>query len=291
MHITAGLSVKLIAITIMVALLASPAMQPQFVFSLEQRGEPNHTIAKAPIQSATSAPGLALKVTVGTDPDENACGKNASITVPAGTIVYFCYTVTNTGTSNFTFHNVSDDIHGAMLIDFSYALMAGDSVSLTHEIYIADTPAINNAMWVASGNGGTVTATNRAIVLVDGAPSAVNLAEFSAERTPRGTKITWQTTNEDDTLGYHIYRAEGKSVLRSIPNNAIRITSDIIYSYGRNGGTYAVLDTSSNPNKTYTYWLREINVYGRDIDYAMVGNKMGQVFLPLVFKQPKYRRR
>lgn len=258
-----------------------PLAQARVQFANHKENKINR--AGSPADSA-----ITLRVTVGTNSDENACGATDEITVSQGTIVYFCYVATNTGTETLNYHNVSDDIHGPMLIDFNYVLKPGESVSLTHEMYVADAPVINNATWVGSitesGVEFPAVASNSAVVQVQGAPTVVQLAGFSAERTANGMLVKWSTTREDETLGFYIYRVEGKSNAPVIPGNAVRITPQMVSAKGPSGGSYEVLDNNAALNKTYTYWLREIELGGGQNDYAMSKTSIFKTHLPLVLR-------
>ncbi len=74
-----------------------------------------------------SAPAIELVKTVGTDP--GVCAPDSNITVPAGTEVYYCYTVTNTGDVTLNLHDLVDDQLGTLFTGFAYALTPGSSVS------------------------------------------------------------------------------------------------------------------------------------------------------------------
>ncbi len=249
---------------------------------------PNKNISHPSVASAPHNSVITLRVTVGTNADENACGASDEITVSQRAIVYFCYTATNIGTNTLNFHNVSDDIHGPLLVDFNYILRPGETVSLTHEMYVANAPVINNATWVGSitesGVEFPAVASNSAVVQVQGAPTVVQLSGFSAERTNAGMLIKWTTVREDDTSGFYVYRVEGRSNAPVIPGNATRITPQLVVAKGPNGGNYEVLDSSAEANKTYTYWLREIELGGTQNDYAMIGTRVQRVFLPVVLR-------
>ena len=94
--------------------------------------------------------------TVGTDP--GVCGMESNTTVPAGTEVYYCYTVTNTGDVTLNLHDLVDDQLGTLFTGFPYALMPGSSVStvdagLTIPAVIT-MPTLNTATWTAYSDGG-----------------------------------------------------------------------------------------------------------------------------------------
>ncbi len=103
------------------------------------------------------APGIALGKTVGTDP--STCATTSSITVPAGTEVYYCYTVENTGDLTLNLHDLVDDQLGTIFAGFSYALTPGSSVNTVAAglsipaVISSDTT--NTATWTAYNSGPT----------------------------------------------------------------------------------------------------------------------------------------
>jgi hypothetical protein len=94
--------------------------------------------------------------TVGTDPA--VCATESNITVPAGTEVYYCYTITNTGDVTLNLHDLDDDVLGTILSGFNFALAPGASVNtvaagLTIPSMII-APTLNTATWTAYNDGG-----------------------------------------------------------------------------------------------------------------------------------------
>ncbi len=99
---------------------------------------------------------IELVKTVGTDP--GVCAPSSNITVPAGTEVYYCYTVTNTGDVTLNLHDLDDSELGNLFMGFPYALTPGSSVStvdagLTIPAIIT-MPTLNTATWTAYNAGG-----------------------------------------------------------------------------------------------------------------------------------------
>lgn len=94
---------------------------------------------------------ITLEKTVGTDP--NVCATTTQIAAPYGSSVYYCFTVTNTGTIALTSHDLVDSHLGTVLDDFSYNLLPGSSAFLV----VPDTVSgdvTNTATWTASVVGG-----------------------------------------------------------------------------------------------------------------------------------------
>ncbi|MDV7390296.1 hypothetical protein RZS08_03030, partial [Arthrospira platensis SPKY1] len=70
---------------------------------------------------------IEIEKTVGTV--DGVCAATSSIDVPAGTEVYYCYTVTNTGDVTLNLHDLDDDVLGTILAGFNFALAPGASVN------------------------------------------------------------------------------------------------------------------------------------------------------------------
>jgi hypothetical protein len=98
--------------------------------------------------------------------------------------------------------------------------------------------------------------------------------------------VRWATSSERDTWGFHVWRsADGTRA------NAVRVTQQLIIGQGRNGGaTYQWLDTSAQPNVTYTYWLEEITLNGASHDHGpsnavrLIVMGANRIYLPLVVR-------
>jgi len=102
-----------------------------------------------------AAPSISLVKTVGTT--AGVCAITSSITVPAGTTVYYCYTVTNTGNVTLNLHNLVDDRLGPLFSGLNYALTPGSSVNT-----VAAGLSIPAVINVTTTNTGTWTAYNTA---------------------------------------------------------------------------------------------------------------------------------
>jgi hypothetical protein len=123
--------------------------------------------ATATATATVNVAGIEIVKTVGTDP--GVCGTESSITVPAGTEVYYCYTVTNTGDVTLNLHDLVDDQLGTLFTGFAYALTPGSSVSTVDAGLtipaIINAPTLNVATWTAYNAGaGSATATATAFV-------------------------------------------------------------------------------------------------------------------------------
>jgi hypothetical protein len=129
------------------------------------------------IGEAPVAPSISLVKTVGTAPA--TCAATSAITVPAGTTVYYCYTVTNTGDVALTTHDLVDSALGTIFNGLAYNLTPGSSVDtvaagLTISA-VMNATTTNVATWTASTPGvAEATAEATATVEVE-APSVLEI--------------------------------------------------------------------------------------------------------------------
>ena len=138
--------------------------------------------------TVTYSPSIELTKTVGTQ--SGVCATTDQITVTAGTTVYYCYTVKNTGNTTLDNNILSDDKLGlTILFDASQLTLApgemADTVSLgtsnLQAVIMTDT--MNTAAWIASsalGTAPTVTDTAKVNVLLP--PTAVEVGELGVSR-------------------------------------------------------------------------------------------------------------
>ncbi|MEP0774761.1 MAG: immune inhibitor A, partial [Acidobacteriota bacterium] len=101
-------------------------------------------------------PSISLAKTVGTAPA--VCATTDAITVPAGTTVYYCYEVTNTGNVTLNLHDLVDSELGTIFSGFSYSLIPGASAYIVVDAVITTTTT-NTATWTAYNAGPTNVAT------------------------------------------------------------------------------------------------------------------------------------
>ncbi len=147
-----------------------------------------------PVTLTVLEPAIVLTKTVGTV--DGVCAGTSEITVPEGTTVYYCYTVTNTGNVTLNLHDLDDSELGNLLSGLSYALAPGASAFLTETTTINVT-TVNTALWTAYNAGPTdvVTATDVATVTVE-VPS-VFACNAPAEGFDNGIPAGWSVqTNE-----------------------------------------------------------------------------------------------
>ncbi len=91
-------------------------------------------------------PEIGLAKTVGTE--AGVCATTDQILVLQGTTVYYCYTVTNTGTATFSTHDLFDDQLGPLFAGMDYLLVPEASTQyITSTVITTDTE--NAALWKA----------------------------------------------------------------------------------------------------------------------------------------------
>ena len=104
---------------------------------------------------------ITLSKTVGTTP--GVCAATSSLSVDTGTTVYYCYTVTNTGSTTLTTHDLVDDQLGAIFTGHSHSLAPGASIStVTLGIRVPaviNTTTTNTAIWTSGALSASASAT------------------------------------------------------------------------------------------------------------------------------------
>ncbi len=119
-------------------------------------------------------PSIAFTKTVGTDP--SVCADTNTIAVGEGTMVTYCFAVTNTSLTTLSRHDLDDSELGAVLDNFAFDLLPGATTFVTQTAVITQ-PTTNTAIWTAYNPGPTnvVTATDSATV--DILPAGISLAK------------------------------------------------------------------------------------------------------------------
>lgn len=121
----------------------------------------------ATVTVGTELPSLLLNKTVGEDP--LVCAAADSITVPAGSVVTYCYTVTNTGPLPLVSHDLVDDQLGTILNNLTYNLVPGASAFITQSVTVNGTVS-GNATWTGStADGAAASESDSTLVTVSGA--------------------------------------------------------------------------------------------------------------------------
>ena len=216
------------------------------------------------LAAAQPAPSISLTKTVGTTP--GVCAVTDSITVTAGTEVYYCFVATNTGATTFEFHDLVDSELGTVLDDFPYSLAPGAS---SPQVLVPDTPmatVTNTATWTAvtsvAGylvddtiplNWQDISGTGTPLVLGDDAVSAALPLGFSFDYY--GTVYTSVYASSNGFL----------TVLAGQPNGCC---------------TGGILPSTTTPNGTIAGWWEDFNpTLGGTIHYQTLGSAPNRVFI------------
>jgi hypothetical protein len=119
-------------------------------------------------------------------------------------------------------------------------------------------------------------------------PTAVTLLSFTARSEAGGVMVEWVTGSELDSWGFHLWRsATGERT------DAERITDSLVMATGgfTFGADYSFFDSTAQPGVGYVYWLQEITIHGKLIEYGPITLDGGggdavtsnhRLFLPLL---------
>ncbi|MCB8916394.1 MAG: hypothetical protein H6666_00590 [Ardenticatenaceae bacterium] len=149
--------------------------------------DPDTPLVEVPVemtvQGEVPVASIALTKTVGLDPMTCATTSNLVVGQPS-TVVYYCYTVSNTGNVTLTVHDLLDDQLGTIFTGFAYDLAPGASVDtvaagLTISTTVTGT-VTNVGTWTAYVPGGP-SATATATATVTEQPTDVSLSGFGGE--------------------------------------------------------------------------------------------------------------
>jgi hypothetical protein len=107
-----------------------------------------------------------------------------------------------------------------------------------------------------------VTPTNEIVHFF--APTAIELSSFAAIRgiTAAGEPIVtaqWVVASEANTLGYRVFRGETNN------RGAAALVSGGVIAATGTGGSYAWVDVAAATDRSYYYWLQEIELDGRTV--------------------------
>jgi subtilisin-like proprotein convertase family protein len=194
--------------------------------------DPVEPLVEVPVElevTAVLTPDISLTKTVGTEP--GVCATMDTITVMAGTDVYYCYEVENTGNVTLNLHDLEDDELGEIFAGLNYALTPGSSVNtvaagLTISATINVTTT-NTATWMAYNDGPTdvVTATASATVNVTPLPVAAIEIVKTVGTEDGVCAATSEITVQSGTTVYYCYSVTN---IGSIPLNVHDLEDDVL---------------------------------------------------------------
>ncbi|MEO6061747.1 MAG: DUF11 domain-containing protein [Thermoflexales bacterium] len=124
-----------------------------------------------------------------------------------------------------------------------------------------------------------VTETNEIIHVF--APTAIHLLSLGASRTAGGVSVMWQTSEENNTLGFRLYRSSTPA-----RQDAALATQSVIAASGNaTGDSYTWLDAGAASTGALYYWLQEIDTVGAATEYGPVlagGSPGFSAFIPSI---------
>ncbi len=129
-------------------------------------------IAEEASQVAQGGQAINLDLTGTLDGTSFTCGLDTAFHIPAGTDLYLCYEVTNTGSVVLTRHDLADTYFGTLLVNFPYTLGVGASAFLTQNL---PHPPFGNdsAIWTAYNPGPLDEVSDTDILVVTIAPPLI----------------------------------------------------------------------------------------------------------------------
>ena len=109
-------------------------------------------------------------------------------------------------------------------------------------------------------------------------PTSVDIIFFEAVWQAEGVRVSWQTANEIDLLGFNLYRAESEDGPWAQVNPAL-IPSQ--YLGQPEGGSYSWLDADVTPGERYFYTLETVDINSRGSFTGSV-QAFYRIHLPLI---------
>ncbi len=132
---------------------------------------------------------------------------------------------------------------------------------------------------VCAYNGNPAAPVPHSCTKID--PTAVELLSLTAEATPGGIAVRWETVSEIDNLGFNLYRSQAAGGVYT------RLNDTLIPSQAPGspiGVVYTWLDGAVEPGVTYYFKLETVDVQGSTTLFGPVSAVAGpyRFYLPLV---------
>ncbi|MDX9955048.1 MAG: hypothetical protein RBT75_13170 [Anaerolineae bacterium] len=105
----------------------------------------------------------------------------------------------------------------------------------------------------------TAPVSDDATFVIDGPPSAVELARFEAAAQEDGILLEWETASELDNLGFNLYRST------ALNGDYVQLNAALIPAQNPGavfGGIYTWVDEDVTPGVTYFYKLEDVDIHG-----------------------------
>ncbi len=136
-------------------------------------------------------------------------------------------------------------------------------------------PIIPALAYTGTASGGEV----EDYLTVLASPTAVTMVSFSAQTSATSIRVRWQTSAEENTAGYQLYRStDGERA------SAVLLTPELIPAHGPGIG-YVWTDSAVVTGVTYSYWVAAIDSDGSVAEHGPVSSQIAavyQVFLPAI---------
>ena len=247
-------------------------------------------------------PGITISKTVGTNP--GVCATTNVITVTAGTPVYYCYTVHNTGNVAFDYHVAIDDQLGDIINAF-IDLAPDETINTVDEGFVfSATPEVtttNNVEWTAWVWNTSVQAQDTSTATVNVVPGPPPTASIVVTKTV-GTEVdTCASTNEIEvTAGstvYYCYTVMNTGELALTQHSVVddqlgNILTDFDYILAPGASTSvivsATIDITTTNAVTWTAFITGTEIIALDSDSAtvivMFEEDIYYLYLPVIIK-------
>ncbi len=139
---------------------------------------------------------------------------------------------------------------------------AGGSRTVSFKVKItsipATSPSIKNKATVVSGN---LTIDSNEVVDVL-RPTAITLASFTAQAAGQGATVVWETTLEQNSLGFNVWRSASAD-----RGAAQKVNAAMVAAVGSGSGArYEVADVDATAGAYY--WLEEVELNGNSLFYG-----------------------
>ena len=107
----------------------------------------------------------------------------------------------------------------------------------------------------------------------NGNPTAVDLAAFTAEPQGNAIRVTWETAQELDNLGFNLYRSTTPAGPWTQVNTELIPAQNPGATFG---ATYEWLDADVTPDVTYFYRLEDVDIHGASTFHGPISIMPGQ---------------
>lgn len=165
--------------------------------------------------------------------------------------------------------------------DGSYKVAANTAIKL---IYTANVSGPNGIYvnTVSASTGKAPLGSAQAFVSI-GSPTAVAMVSFNTQPTANSIRVRWQTSVEEQTVGYRLFRSTTDE-----RSTAILVTVELVAAHGPNIG-YVWNDADVVAGVSYFYWIAAINSDDSSDEYGPVSGQIVttnsyRLFVPFVVR-------